>query len=285
MLRSLLTRADDDPQVARLRRCGRRRRVPVPYAPTCWRRYSFATRRTPVIIVASNNRAARSLAAKLERELTAHRSLLPSRSGFHLRVRTWRPAHLSGLACALDALMESSDGRRQVVVRGAIGTVPERFPTQPCGPRFRAETGDLLDLDETAMDLVAAGYERVDQSSRGGSAVRRSLLDVFRPPRPGPSASTCSAMRSSRCAGSRPSPSARWATPTTSRSSRPPSWPSARTRPRSRRSRRKSVRHRRLLPVDQFPSVPRPRAARGDHRDHQGRKTCDSRRWPTTGRT
>ena len=37
-----------------------------------------------------------------------------------------------------------------------------------------------MDLDETAMDLVAAGYERVDQvEDRGQFAIRGGLLDLF----------------------------------------------------------------------------------------------------------
>ena len=40
--------------------------------------------------------------------------------------------------------------------------------------------GDLLDLDETAQQLVAAGYERVDQvEERGQFAIRGGLLDVY----------------------------------------------------------------------------------------------------------
>ena len=40
--------------------------------------------------------------------------------------------------------------------------------------------GELLDLDECAGELVAAGYERVDQvEDRGQFAVRGGLLDVF----------------------------------------------------------------------------------------------------------
>ncbi len=45
---------------------------------------------------------------------------------------------------------------------------------------FTLRTGDLIDLDETAMDLVAAGYERVDQvEDRGQFAIRGGLLDLF----------------------------------------------------------------------------------------------------------
>ena len=40
--------------------------------------------------------------------------------------------------------------------------------------------GDLLDLDEVAADLVAAGYERVDQvDDRGQFAIRGGILDVY----------------------------------------------------------------------------------------------------------
>src|SRR4029079_11348041 len=45
---------------------------------------------------------------------------------------------------------------------------------------FTLRVGELLDLDEAATDLVAAGYERVDQvEDRGQFAVRGGLLDVY----------------------------------------------------------------------------------------------------------
>ncbi|MGH2908577.1 MAG: transcription-repair coupling factor, partial [Solirubrobacteraceae bacterium] len=45
---------------------------------------------------------------------------------------------------------------------------------------FCLRKGDLIDLDETAADLVAAGYERVDQvEDRGQFAIRGGLLDLF----------------------------------------------------------------------------------------------------------
>jgi transcription-repair coupling factor (superfamily II helicase) len=45
---------------------------------------------------------------------------------------------------------------------------------------FTLRTGELLDLEETARDLVASGYERVDQvEDRGQFAIRGGLLDVF----------------------------------------------------------------------------------------------------------
>src|SRR4029079_1645768 len=45
---------------------------------------------------------------------------------------------------------------------------------------FTLRVGELLDLDEAANDLVAAGYERVDQvEERGQFAVRGGLLDLY----------------------------------------------------------------------------------------------------------
>src|SRR5207253_5871895 len=45
---------------------------------------------------------------------------------------------------------------------------------------FTLRPGDLLDLDDAARDLVAAGYERVDQGEdRGQFAIRGGLLDLF----------------------------------------------------------------------------------------------------------
>ena len=57
----------------------------------------------------------------------------------------------------------------------------EKVPDPAMRPRgFTLTKGELLDLDETARDLVAAGYERVDQvEDRGQFAIRGGLLDVF----------------------------------------------------------------------------------------------------------
>ena len=67
-------------------------------------------------------------------------------------------------------------GRRRLR-RRAVGEGP-RPETAPA--RLRAQKGDLLDLDECAADLVAAGYERVEQvEDRGQFAIRGGLLDLF----------------------------------------------------------------------------------------------------------
>ena len=67
-----------------------------------------------------------------------------------------------------------------VVVVSAVA-LSEKVPDPSLRPHgFTLRKGELLDLDETAGDLVAAGYERVDQvEDRGQFAIRGGLLDLF----------------------------------------------------------------------------------------------------------
>ena len=57
----------------------------------------------------------------------------------------------------------------------------EKVPDPELRPHgFTLRKGDLLDLDEAANDLVAAGYQRVDQvEERGQFAIRGGLLDIY----------------------------------------------------------------------------------------------------------
>ncbi|MBV9310259.1 MAG: transcription-repair coupling factor, partial [Solirubrobacterales bacterium] len=57
----------------------------------------------------------------------------------------------------------------------------EKVPDPALRPHgFTLVKGELLDLEEAAAQLVAAGYERVDQvEDRGSFAIRGGLLDVF----------------------------------------------------------------------------------------------------------
>ena len=57
----------------------------------------------------------------------------------------------------------------------------EKVPDPALRPHsFTLRKGELLDLDECAAELVAAGYERVEQvEERGQFALRGGLLDVF----------------------------------------------------------------------------------------------------------
>src|SRR5207248_3996326 len=67
-----------------------------------------------------------------------------------------------------------------VVVVSAVA-LSEKVPDPTMRPHgFALRTGDLIDLDETAMDLVSAGYEHVDQvEDRGQFAIRGGILDLF----------------------------------------------------------------------------------------------------------
>ena len=90
------------------------------------------------------------------------------------------PPHLVGLRiAALDALLDPGDAAPVVVVSAVA--LSEKVPDPSMRPHgFELRVGELLDLDETALDLVAAGYERVDQvEDRGQFAIRGGLLDVF----------------------------------------------------------------------------------------------------------
>jgi transcription-repair coupling factor (superfamily II helicase) len=93
------------------------------------------------------------------------------------------PPHLVGLrVAALDALI--GDGAHEhgaPVVVVSVVALSEKVPDPALRPHgFALKTGELLDLDETAQDLVAAGYERVEQvEDRGQFAIRGGLLDLY----------------------------------------------------------------------------------------------------------
>src|SRR5205807_9793754 len=117
----------------------------------------------PAIVVAGDDRAARDLAAGL-RSWLAPRTVryYPSR-GVTYESHLAPPPHLVGLRiAALDALLEPGS-QAPVVVVSAVA-LSEKVPDPSLRPHgFTLRAGELLDLDETATDLVAAGYERVDQ--------------------------------------------------------------------------------------------------------------------------
>ncbi len=129
-------------------------------------------------MVAGDDRAARDLAAGLKTWLEPRTvRYYPSR-GVTYQSHLAPPPHLVGLRiAALDALM---GGEAPVVVVSAVA-LSEKVPDPRLRPHgFTLAAGELLDLDETARDLVSAGYERVDQvEDRGQFAIRGGLLDVF----------------------------------------------------------------------------------------------------------
>src|SRR6478752_870742 len=132
----------------------------------------------PVLVVAADDRAARDLAGDLRAWLSPRAvRYYPSR-GVSYESHLAPPPHLVGLRiAALDALGEE---QAPVVVVSAVA-LSEKVPDPELRPHgFAIEKGELLDLEETAQELVAAGYERVDQvDDRGQFAIRGGILDVY----------------------------------------------------------------------------------------------------------
>jgi transcription-repair coupling factor (superfamily II helicase) len=181
MLRALLAHADDDQQTAVLAGDGGRAFVSQSLRPYLIAALLERDPNKSAIVVAGDDRAARDLAAGLRVWLEPRTvRYYPSR-GVTYESHLAPPPHLVGLRiAALDALVDPAEGDAPVVVVSAVA-LSEKVPDPALRPHgFTLRAGDLLDLDETALDLVAAGYERVDQvEDRGQFAIRGGLLDVF----------------------------------------------------------------------------------------------------------
>ncbi len=179
MLRQLLSHADEDPQTAALARDGGRAFVSQSLRPYLIAALLDRDPQNAAIVVAGDDRAAREISLGLRAWLEPRTvRYYPSR-GVTYESHLAPPAHLVGLRiAALDALLSAEEA--PVVVVSAVA-LSEKVPDPALRPHgFVLRKGDLLDLDETARDLVAAGYERVDQvDDRGQFAVRGGLLDVF----------------------------------------------------------------------------------------------------------
>src|ERR1035441_5425353 len=201
-LRSLLGLLEDDEQAGVLAREGGHAFVSSalrPYVIPALSDIDEAARRRPTLVVVGDDRAARDLAGDLRAWLAPRRvRYYPSR-GVAYESHLTPPAHLVGLrVAALDALLAaegemgsgetrsgdtgSGDARPEppVVVVSAVA-LSEKVPDPALRPHsFKLRVGELLDLDECAGELVAAGYERVEQvEERGQFALRGGLLDVF----------------------------------------------------------------------------------------------------------
>ncbi len=132
----------------------------------------------PALLVSADDRSARDLAADLRAYLAPRRvRIYPSRgTGYASSVSP--PPHLVGLRIdALDALSAEPDA---VVVASATA-LAEAVPDASLRPAgFAIEKGEEIELGAVADDLVAAGYERVEQvEERGQFAVRGGILDVY----------------------------------------------------------------------------------------------------------
>ncbi len=185
-LRSLLGLIEDDPAATTLAREGGHAFVSAslrPYLIAALADRAPLAQARPTLVVVGDDRAARDLAADLRAWLEPRRvRYYPSR-GVAYESHLAPPPHLVGLrVAALDALLTApgSDEEPPVVVVSAVA-LSEKVPDPALRPRsFVLRVGELLDLDECAAELIAAGYERVDQvSERGQFALRGGLLDVF----------------------------------------------------------------------------------------------------------
>jgi transcription-repair coupling factor (superfamily II helicase) len=135
----------------------------------------------PAIVVAADDRSARDLALDLRAFLGPEAVRFFPARGVRYESQLAPPPHLVGLRIgALDALLESAEGRPAVVVASAVSLM-ERIPDPELRPHgFAIATGEELDLAETLERLVACGYEREEQVfERGQFAVRGGILDVY----------------------------------------------------------------------------------------------------------
>jgi transcription-repair coupling factor (superfamily II helicase) len=188
-LRSLLGLIEEDEPARRLAAEGGHAFVSAslrPYLIAAISDRDEEARGRPTLVVVGDDRTAREVAGDLKAWLAPRRvRYYPSR-GVAYESHLAPPPHLVGLrVAALDALLEPDQGgsstpEQPVVVVSAVA-LSEKVPDPSLRPRsFTLRVGELLDLDECAAELVAAGYERVDQvEERGQFAMRGGLLDVF----------------------------------------------------------------------------------------------------------
>jgi transcription-repair coupling factor (superfamily II helicase) len=185
-LRPLLSNLTDVPDGAALARDGGRAFVSSSLRPYVLAALADEEPARATLVVAGDDRQARDLASDLRAWLHPRPvRFYPSR-GVAYESHLTPPPHLVGLrVAALDALLDSSsadpaNGEAPVVVVSAVA-LSEKVPDPSLRPHsFHLRVGDLLDLDECMRDLVAAGYERVDQvDDRGQFAARGGLLDIY----------------------------------------------------------------------------------------------------------
>ena len=183
-LRPLLTHLTDAADGATLARDGGTAFVSASLRPYVLAALADEDSARPALVVAGDDRQARDLAADLRAWLHPRPvRFYPSR-GVAYESHLAPPPHLVGLrVAALDALLED-DGRGDhgapVVVVSAVA-LSEKVPDPALRPHsFKLRVGDLLDLGECMAELVAAGYERVDQvEDRGQFAARGGILDIY----------------------------------------------------------------------------------------------------------
>ena len=181
-LRSLLGAIDQDVAATTLARDGGRAFVSGAVRPFLIAALLDRDGERPALVVVGDDRAARDLAADLSAWLAPRRvRFYPSR-GVAYESHLAPPPHLVGLrVAALDALLAAGGEQEPPIVVVSAVALSEKVPDPALRPHsFTLKVGELLDLDECAAELVAAGYERVDQvTERGQFAMRGGLLDVY----------------------------------------------------------------------------------------------------------
>src|SRR3954469_14002641 len=183
-LRQLLTYAHESDEVAALSEAARREPQRA-FVSASMRPYLLASLLDaepgrPALVVAGDDRAARDLAADLKVFLGPRAVRFYPARGVRYESHLAPPAHLVGLRiAALDSLLAGGD-EPAVLVASAVA-LAEKVPDPALRPHgFEIERGGLLDLDEAGDELVACGYERVDQvEDRGQFAIRGDILDVY----------------------------------------------------------------------------------------------------------
>src|SRR3954451_12883466 len=131
----------------------------------------------PALVVAGDDRAASDLAADLKTFLSPRVVRFYPARGVRYESHLAPAPHLVGLrVAALDALAAGP-----AVLVTSAAALAEKVPDPELRPRgFTIEKGAVIDLEETAEQLAAAGYERVDQvEDRGQFAIRGDILDVY----------------------------------------------------------------------------------------------------------
>ena len=132
--------------------------------------------------MAGDDRAARDLAADLKPFLSPRPVRFYPARGMRYESHLAPPPHLVGLRiAALDALLRAGGRAPARASWPRAVALAEKVPDPELRPHgFEIEKGGLLDLDEAAGQLVACGYERVDQvEDRGQFAIRGDILDVY----------------------------------------------------------------------------------------------------------
>jgi transcription-repair coupling factor (superfamily II helicase) len=182
MLRSLLSYAEEAPEVTALAAAARREPQRA-FVSASLRPYLLSSlidldAERPALVVAGDDRAARDLAADLRAYLAPREVRFYPARGVRYESHLAPPPHLVGLrVAALDALL----GEQPAVLVTSAVALAEKVPDPELRPHgFEIEKGGLLDLEEAAAQLVACGYERVDQvENRGQFATRGDILDVY----------------------------------------------------------------------------------------------------------